>query len=730
VTFYFSGLPIGKYTVTALRDGKTLARIEDVELAVGQTRSLAIAIAERKSSEEEDLLTGAPGAAGKAAIDQEEAVTSELHMDNAAVDKASAEIGTVVEPHEVRNILLNGRAWSGLVVLAPLAINSGDGTQLSIRFAGRGVNDNNWTLDGVDASGVAAQPVSRVDIALAGQPQPVGARLVTSVESIAEFHVNSFQYTAQSGGGASGAQIDIVSQSGSNGLRGSVFEYLRNSAFDARNPFDGPQVPPFRLNQFGASAGGALKRNQTFFFASFEGLEQRLSTQLTALVPSEELRAQSALSNPEMIPIMNLYPVGQHPTDSPDVAQYLTVGRDSWSEQSGMARLDHSLSDKTSFFARYSADSGSISQPMNALNSMLAGDLRPSNAVMQLLYLVSSHVTNDMRLGFNRAPLTHTQQGPAPERFVVEGLTELTDSEFSRQAGTSVSFLDTLSITRGRHSLKAGGEFRDIRLNYGTSASLKSSYGEGPEALALNEPDWIWIHPTLPMQGIRRFYLFGFVMDEIRLAPALTLNLGVRYEYYSVENEVDGRGLVSDPLRCPGSLEPPIPGGYCPPGTSWYSPDRDNFDPRAALAWAPRFLGGGVLRAGYGIYHGTANNTFLATAVQNDSAEVVVNAPCPTYPILPAVNLPGAFQTPYALASDWRDLYSQQWSVSLAKTATPETARGRGLRRLQCAPSAHGGPDRRDPFHVRGTAEPRQQQLPGDGVVAAAVLGQRLDDAC
>ena len=166
------------------------------------------------------------------------------------------------------------------MVLTPGAINYGDGGQRAIQFVGHSLDDNNFVFDGVDTSGVQEQT------------QKADARLNISLDSIAEFRVSTSNYTAETGA-AGGAQISVVSKTGGNENHGSAFYDVRNAALDARSPFDGPTLPPFTLNQFGGSFGGAIVKDKLFYFANYEGLRQSLGqTFYQNLVPNAAFRAQ------------------------------------------------------------------------------------------------------------------------------------------------------------------------------------------------------------------------------------------------------------------------------------------------------------------------------------------------------------------------------------------------------------------------------------------------------
>jgi hypothetical protein len=156
----------------------------------------------------------------------------------------------------VNGLPVNGRNWAALMVLIPGAINTGIGNQTGIRFAGHGLDDNKLVFDGTDATGILRQS------------QKTDLRLQISSESIAEFRVESSLYSAEFGG-VGGGQADVVSKSGTNTFHGSVFEFFRNNQLNSRSPFDPSTVPPFHLNQFGASLGGAIIKNRTFFFINY-----------------------------------------------------------------------------------------------------------------------------------------------------------------------------------------------------------------------------------------------------------------------------------------------------------------------------------------------------------------------------------------------------------------------------------------------------------------------------
>src|SRR6266498_1985427 len=195
---------------------------------------------------------------------------------------------------QVDQVAISGRNWASLMLLTPGAINYGDGAQRAIRFSGYSLDDSNFTFGGVDTSGVQEQT------------QKADTRLNIALDAISEFRVSTGVYTAESGA-AGGAQINVVSKTGSNQYHGSTFYAVRNDALDARSPFDDPTtgLPPFTLHQFGGSFGGAIKKDKAFFFANYEGLRQNLGRTFINFAPNAAFRAQALAKSPTLKPILD-----------------------------------------------------------------------------------------------------------------------------------------------------------------------------------------------------------------------------------------------------------------------------------------------------------------------------------------------------------------------------------------------------------------------------------------
>jgi hypothetical protein len=245
------------------------------------------------------------------------------------------------------------------------------------------LDDSNFTFDGVDSSGVQEQT------------QKADTRLNIALDSISEFRVSTGVYTAESGA-AGGAQVNVISKSGTNSYHGSGFYALRNDALDARSPFDDPTtgLPPFTLNQFGGNFGGPIKQNKAFFYFNYEGLRQSLGQTFTNFVPNAAYRSQVLAKSPALKPIIDAFPTGGTPVD--DITDEISlVATDRVTENAAMFRFDYVWSDKTTLYARYNVDHAYIDNPTDALGTHNVIPHVPTNFVLQLQHLFSrSQSTN------------------------------------------------------------------------------------------------------------------------------------------------------------------------------------------------------------------------------------------------------------------------------------------------------------------------------------------------
>jgi Carboxypeptidase regulatory-like domain/TonB dependent receptor len=627
-TYNIPELPIGLYRVTCSAPGFAGAVFDDLEQTVGHTRTLDITL-------------------GVAGVTQQVEVSGAISQ----LDETSATLGARVEPKQVKELPLNGRNWSTLTALVPGAVDTGGSNQRSIRFAGRGLDDNNFTYDGIDATNIV------------NQAQQPFVRLAIPTDAIAEFRISTMLFTAENGS-TPGGQIAVASRSGTNTLHGTVFEFLRNDIFDARQPIDtlNPHKPAFRLNQYGGSVGGPVARDRMFYFFTYEGLRQSLGQTLPGFVPSGSFKAQVAAASPVLAPILDAYPEGQFPvTGSPDIEEFVGAGRQLDHEDSAMLRLDRRFSAADSAYLRFNFDAALSEAPLAEGGSYLEDRQqvasRPVNGELEAMHIFSRSLVNELKFGFNRGNVYTTNQGIAntPYTIAVSGLTSLANNEYKLGVGNSYSYIDNLTWVHGDHTLKLGVEVRRLQLNQGNTANGTVTYSS-PASFLINSVSSATLADELPVNGLRKTEIYSYAEDEWKVRPNFTLNLGVRYTFYNLFHEVNGKAIPFDFATCG-------PVGFCGAGRSFGAPNTRDVDPRISVTWAPAAMGGKtVLRSGFGLYHGDGQLDDQNLPISNEVGQYSLSGV--SYPITPFLNGPGTVSA----RDDYRnrkDMYVSQWGLSV-----------------------------------------------------------------
>jgi hypothetical protein len=632
--YVIPGLLIGVYDLTIGHAGFSSAEFKEFELVVGQTRTINAQMQIASRADEVRVEAEAP-----------------------ALEQSAATVGGLLERRAVAELPVNGRAWTALMALVPGAIDNGAGTQKSIRFAGRGVDDNNYRFDGLDATGISNQGGN------------ANFRLQISTEAIAEFKVDTALYGAETGG-TFGGQMEVISKSGSNSFHGNAFEYIRNNVVSSRGPFDPSTLPPLRLNQYGASAGGPIIKNRTFFFVAYEGLQQRAHSTLIGNVPSDSFRVQVLAQSPVLAPIVNAFPVGNR-AFSANVSQYVGTGLVSSGENSALIRVDHRFSDQTNFFARYNFDVVSLQSPSGALLDTALTDAKPMNGTLNLSHVFSVTMLDVLSLGVNRIHAVNATDShffDTSQVFVsvqIPGFEKLNQKANSVSSPTTYSLKDDFTWSRGAHTIKAGAEIKRVAYNSST-ASESGLVFSSLAKFAANKLDTVNLIGGTPMLGLLKTEYFGYVQDAWKLRPNLTLNAGLRYEFFNAFHELHGRDHPFDLQSC---------GGYCPLGSAFDFPQPDNFEPRLSVAWTPEFLGGRtVIRSGSGLYKGEGQLGDLTGPTANytqRSALSIAQFPNLSYPADQYYPLAGTVAVaPRGLIRHRHDPTALQWGLQV-QTALP-----------------------------------------------------------
>ncbi len=704
--YRFPGLAVGKYRVTTVGEGFKTKVTEDVVLRVGQTRTLDVLLTVGAVNEEVDVKeTMAPA------------------------DRASADASTVIDTTQISELPNNGRDWSSFTLLAPFAQDDGGGDQRTIRFAGRARDDNNFSIDGVDAGGIQEQA------------QKSQTRLQISQDAIEEYRVNSAVYDVEYGT-QSGGQIDVETKSGTNNYHGSVFSYFRNSVFDARNYNDydlagNPAIPPFRLGQYGLTFGGPIKKDNTFFFISYEGLRQLQSITTQVTVPAGVGNAAFGAGEPgnitipyqqyvlsqatklgygtQMCQIMQgfawrasvgsingcsprfVFPDSafQYQGGNQDLVTFAaptTVHEDTW-----LVRIDHKLSENTLLYGRAQRDISLVDAP-NGTGSLQADKLQtinhPANYMLALQHTFRPTLFNELKFYVNRAPFHNPQSSALPYAVSTDNFVGLNNNSADIEVGTTYGLIDNLIWSRGRHTFKAGMEYRRVRLNQGQTSNNNLTFGDDYSLSQASLTNVSYIAPWC-CHRLRRNFFMPYFQDEWKATPTLTVTAGLRWDYYGVAHEATNRTTVFDLYQFHGvclgtgsfNVAPspgPINTAACPANPALYNASYLNFDPRLALAWAPAALHGKtVFRSGFGIYHGAAQNDDLNAGLESDTFRVSVNNfnpptgcpnPCPNLqsqflqqdPTFTGFNVGKQANHPRALQrEDRRDLYVETWTLSV-----------------------------------------------------------------
>jgi hypothetical protein len=633
--FVITSLSAESYTVKAATAGLTAPEYKNITLQVGQERTVNVTMQPANVSTE--------------------VTVSDVSL--AQVDTSSAAIGGNVSEREVAELPINGREISQLYLLAPGAVNFGGGTFDDIRFNGRSFEQNAVRLDGIEAGGIISNNPSNI-----GGEFGSFFRLQASMENVQEFRVDSSNYPAEFGTG-SGGQISIVTKSGGNTFHGSLFEYFRNDALDARNFFDGAKASILRLNQFGGSVGGPLVKDKAFFFAGVETLKQRTQSpivQNTLSAAVHNLRDCAAgetpspttptCMNPNIRPLMSAFPIGQTPTSSPFFDQINTRVPSSIDEYSGNIRFDFQLNNNHKMYVRYNRDQGYGLATTDSSGSFYTETVLPQNLVLALNSVFSATLINEVKIGFNGSKTRATGYFPKVQGLDLSGVTVSISgtpnfagvSQFVNPTGQiklssafpgraapytnhSLSFIDNLTWIHRNHTMKVGVEVRPQHIKSAFYGGTAYSFN-GVQALLGNTPAQIQViadsTDTSPFTGksgfwnINQSFYIGYAQDEWRIKPGFTMSYGLRFEYYTPMHEDNNRVLWFDVPT--GTLKPNYTG-------DWYTM-RKNFGPRLGFTWSPESLHNKtVLRVGGGYYFGPGLGEGQTQPAQNDRAQRTIS---------------------------------------------------------------------------------------------------------
>ncbi len=667
-------LPVGRYEVAVQKNGFAEALRSGIVLVVGQdaTADLTLKVGD---------------------VNEQVRVVADASM----VNSTTQDITGLVGEKEVKQLPLNGRSYDLLLTINPGVVNftwektggigvSNSSTGNNFAVSGNRPQQNLFLLNGTEFTGAAENNM-----------QPGGAsQNLIGVEAVREFNVLRDSYGAEYGK-RPGAQVIIVTQSGSNQFHGSVYEFLRNNVLDAPNYFDQGSAPPFRRNQFGGALGGPIQKDKTFFFVNYEGLRQSLHQTSVAFVPDLHSRATAVAS---VQPLLNLWltPSASDP-DYSGIAQVSSSPLQTIREDFGTARIDHVFSSRDTLAGIYTVDDGGdiTATTANPYSSDIL-NLREQVATLEETHVVSPRLLNTARFGYSRAGYFFTGE-PTPGTpaagvpgfltgrlvgaVVVGGSAASNPQAQIGLAGSNngsnlsiarnlYTYEDRVALTRGAHQLSFGAWFQQFQSNENIALS---QYGQATftslQTFLTGTTSSFLYDPAPTALNWRSLFGALYGQDVIRFSPRLTLSLGFRGEFSTGWNEAHGGAANYVFTNGVISSQPRISSNAFTTNNAKFLPQ-----PRIGLAWSPHSEKT-VVRAGFGMYYELQD----ALGYRMDQ-----NAPFnPAYSIasLPVSKLPlstqsappsNALLVPGGVQPDLKMPTLISYSLRVEQTLTPNTS--------------------------------------------------------
>jgi hypothetical protein len=694
-------LPPGSYNVTAQRDGFATVEIRRIVLSTGDQRALRV-----------NLKVGEVGA-------------SVTIIDDASSIQQSAAMATVVNRNFVENLPLNGRSFQSLFELTPGVVltRASFNEQGQFSVNGQRANANYFMVDGVSANiGVSAgsAPGQSAGGSLPALTALGSTNNLVSVDALEEFRILTSSYAPEFGR-TPGAQVSIITRSGSNRFSGTVFNYFRNDALDASDWFansKGLKRPAIRQNDFGGVLGGPIARDRAFFFFSYEGLRLRQPQIANTEVPSVSARqiAPSGLK-----PFLNAFPIPNGPETHNGFAEFAA----SYSDPSGLnatsLRIDLAASQRLALFGRvnYAASNTtqrgstivpgfSINSVVNptlaqSLNDLSRADLSTATVTFGATYSFSARTLNEFRANWSRAKGATSfalddfgGAVPLPSALLFPASALLSDAgfQFLLAGGTNTSLavgknvdnlqrqinlVDNVTLIRGSHQLRFGVDYRRLNPVYNSLSYNQSVAYEGVTGTPGPTPGTALSGIARSVQVFAgaglRFPVFtnfsAYAQDTDRLTPRLTLTYGLRWEFNPPPKEA--RGNASFTVR---GLDNPATITLAPRGTALWKSTYNNFAPRVGVVHQLSTHPGRelIFRAGVGLFFDLGNgqaaqgygSVFPFVAVKR-----FTNVPYPLssdQALPPAFSLNPPFGTIVTFDPDLKLPRTFQWNVALEKS--------------------------------------------------------------
>ena len=679
--FFAPSVPVGHYAVSVSQEGFDPQEQSGIELTLGQSLQVNFVL-------------------GIARLQQQIEVDATADTVNTTTQSTSG----LIDERQVKELPLNGRSYDELLTLNPATVNytgqrsGGIGTSNSsvgnmFAVSGRRPQDNLFLLNGIEYTGASLINVT---------PGGTSGQLL-GVDAVKEFNVVSDTYGA-SYGKRDGAQVSIVTTSGTNQFHGTAFEFLRNSALDARNYFDQGAIPEFQRNQFGGSLGGPLRKDKLFLFGNYEGFRQAWGLSTVTFVPDTDARQgylPDASGNetyvgvdPAVAPLLALWPEQNGPELGGGIGEAYGHPKQHIREDFGTVRLDDNLGSKDLLFAVYTIDDSSANTPSQNPLSLIDEALREQVTSIQEQHVFSPSLLNTARFGYSRASfyfngftpvdVTGWVTGKPVGAIVIGGSTASNGASQITQAGTNVgsnnttvrnllTFDDHVYWSRGKHQLEAGVWLQRLQSN---DLLAQSQFGQASfgtlKSFLQGTVKTFTVVPSPTELGWRSLEGAGYVEDTWKVTKRLELRAGIRFESTNGWNEAHGRAANYSIVDGVLQTEPVV-------GSSALTNNRAKFlpDPRVGFAWDVWGNGKTAVRGGFGMYRGlldTLDYRLDQTAPFN-SALTLKNVAVSRLNIDPGAPPPsGSLVSPSNVQPDIHTPTVLQWSLRVEQEVAPRTS--------------------------------------------------------
>lgn len=673
----------GRYDAAALQVGRYEIRAEKTGFRSEKRTGISLALGQRETV---DLVLQVG--------DVRQTVQVEAAPTIVAV--TTEDVSGLVGEQQVKELPLNGRSYDQLMTLNPGVVNytsqraGGIGTSNSVvgnMFAasGRRPQENLFLLNGVEFT--SASEINNTPGGVSGQ--------LLGVDAVREFSVVKDTYGAEYGK-RPGAQVNIVTASGTNELHGNVYEFVRNSALDARNFFDHGSIPPFRRNVFGGSLGGPIRKDKTFLFGNYEGFRQDLGLSNLTLVPDNASRASAVAS---IRRLLALWPTANGAeiltsTGAPSgIAEAFSNPLQLIREDFGTARLDQIFTDKDSFTGVYTVDDSAAHSPTNNPFTLVDISLREQVASLSETHVFSASLLNKATFGFSRGRFYFNSgttvdlpgwihQDQPVGAIVVGGGTTLNGASQITNGGTNAgsnlsanrnlyTAADQINFNRGKHLFRFGGRLEWLQAN---DTLIQDQYGQisfsNLQTFLQGRVSTYTYAPSYTPMAWRSLQGAFYGEDVIKLKPSLELRLGFRAESTNGWNEARGRasnyafdsnGVIA--------TQPAFGGSALAVNNAKFLPS-----PRVGIAWSPFGSNRTVVRAGFGLYYGLLDNLSYRLDQNGPFNSVYAVKNIAFSSIAPDTAYSGSKAIPSGVQPDLKTPTVESWSLKIEQQISSNTS--------------------------------------------------------